>query len=274
MGEFMEKLIITAAPVGAELTRKEYPDLPITPDEIAEEAFRCWNEGASIVHLHARLPDGRPTQRRSIYEEIIGKIRAKCDLIIQVSTGGQVGMTPEERIDSIYTDTDMATLTLGTVNFSEDVFLNSLPMIESFAGALLKKKLKPEIEIFDVGMVYTAFGLLKRKVLKAPLHWSFIMGVPGGVAGRLEELVHLVGLIPKGDTWQVGGVGLSQLPLSMAAILMGGHVRVGAEDNIYFCKGQKIRSSAELVKRTVAISRLAERDVATTQEARKILSLE
>ena len=265
--------MITAAPIGAELSRSEYPNLPLTPKEMAEEAHRCWCEGASVIHVHARTTDGRSTQDRRVYQDIIGEIKARCDVIVQVSTGGDVRMTPEERIDAVHSSPDMATLSLGTVNFGYDVFYNPLTTVERFAEVMRDQGVKPELEVFDTGMIETAKRLIQRSLLSRPLHWSLIMGVPGGIGGNISDLVHLVGSLPPGDTWQVGGIGRHQLPLTTAAMAMGGHVRVGAEDNIYFRHGKKITSSAQLVHRAAEISRLLERPLAETAESRRILSL-
>lgn len=245
----MDELIITVAPVGAELTRREFPTLALTPGEIADEVYRCWNEGASIAHLHARTTDGRPTQSAQVYKEIIERIKAKCDIVIQVSTGGAVDMKPSERIEAIDSAPEMATLTLGTINFGKDIFFNPLETVEHFAKSILEMGIKPELEVFDLGMVYTAFDLIDRNYLLPPFHWSIMMGVSGGVGGSIRDLSYIVGLLPENDTWQVGGIGQHQLPLSAAAIAMGGHVRVGAEDNIYLRAGEKITSSAQLVAR-------------------------
>jgi 3-keto-5-aminohexanoate cleavage enzyme len=229
----MEPLIITAAVVGAELTRADTPHLPLTPAEIADEALAAYKAGAAMVHLHARAADGSPTQDGAVYRQIIEQARARCpDLIIQVSTGGAVGMTAEERLQPIYLQPDMASLTTGTVNFGEEVFFNDLPLARKFARAIVEQGIKPEIEVFDSGMITTALRLVKEGLLTPPLHFDFVMGVPGGIAGTPKNLLHLSESVPVGSTWSVAGIGAAQLPLATMAILLGGPARVGVEDNI------------------------------------------
>ncbi len=269
----MEKLIITAALTGAEVTRADNPNLPITPAEIAEAAYECYEAGASIVHLHVRHADGTPTQDGAVYKETIERIKEKCDIIIQVSTGGAVGMSAEERLQPVYLKPEMATLTTGSVNFGNDVFLNPPAYLKQFARVMQEHGVKPEIEVFDVGMINNALHLVKQGLLKEPLHFDFVMGVPGGIPATIKNLLHLVESIPQGSTWSVAGVGRAELTLATAAVLLGGHVRVGFEDNIYFARGVLAESNAQLVERVVKIARLHYRDIATPQEARSILGM-
>lgn len=272
----MEKLIIVVAPVGAEVTRQENPNLPITPEEIAREVKRCEEAGASIVHLHVRDQQGNATQDKYVFKEAIEAIKATgSNLIIQVSTGGAVGMTAEERLQSIYSHEaiEMATLTTGTVNFGDDVFLNPPPLIEKFAAAMAERGLKPELECFDAGAINNALMLLKKGLIKEPLHFDFVMGVPGGITGWTRDLVYMVESLPPGASWQTAGIGRFELPLAACAIVMGGHVRVGFEDNIYYAKGRLAASNAELVERIARLARELGREVATPDEARQILGL-
>lgn len=269
----MEKLIITAALTGAEVTRADNPNLPITPAEIAEAAYECYEAGASIVHLHVRHADGTPTQDGAVYKETIERIKEKCDIIIQVSTGGAVGMSAEERLQPVYLKPEMATLTTGSVNFGNNVFLNPPAYLKQFARVMQEHGVKPEIEVFDVGMINNALHLVKQGLLKEPLHFDFVMGVPGGIPATIKNLLHLVESIPQGSTWSVAGVGRAELTLATAAVLLGGHVRVGFEDNIYFARGVLAESNAQLVERVVKIARLHYRDIATPQEARSILGM-
>lgn len=269
----MDKLIITAALVGAEVTRQEQPNLPLTPAEIADAAFDCWQAGASMVHLHARKPDGSSTQNAAVFADIISLIRRRCDIIIQVSTGGAVGMTAEERLAPVTLKPEMATLTTGTVNFGEDIFVNSLADIEQFAQVIKQYGVKPEVEVFDSGMVATALRLVRKGLLTPPLHFDFVLGVPGGAPATLKTLLHLTETIPAGSTWSVAGIGAAELPLAVQAILQGGHVRVGFEDNIFYTKGVLAKSNAQLVERVVRISREIGREIASPAEARQILGL-
>jgi len=267
----MDKLIITAALNGAEVTREQHPGLPVTPDELAHAAQEAAQAGAAIVHVHARRPDGTPTQEASIYEEIIAKIGARSDVIVQVSTGGAVTMTADERGQVLGLKPEMATLTTGSVNFGRDVFLNRQEDMERFAQMIKAGGVKPEIEVFDVGMIAGALRLVKASLLCLPLHFDFVMGVPGGIPGEIEHLLHLRRSIPPGCTWTVAGIGRAQLPLATAAILLGGHVRVGLEDNLYYARGRLAKSNAELVQRVVRLAAELGREVATPAEARDML---
>lgn len=271
----VQPLIITAAVVGAELSRQDTPFLPLTPDEIAEEAWEAQQAGAAMVHLHARAADGSPTQDIQAYQSIIQAVRSHCpDLIIQVSTGGAVGMSAEERLQPLALQPDMASLTTGTVNFGEEVFYNSLPMIRQFARAMLEKNIRPELEIFDSGMIANALRLFKEGLLLEPLHFNFVLGVPGGAAGTLKNLMHMVESVPPSSTWCASGIGAAQLPLTTMAILLGGHVRVGLEDNIYYRRGELSQGNAPLVARVFRLAGELGRPLATPNEARRILNLE
>ena len=270
----MDPLIITVAPVGAEVTRKQTPYIPLTPEEIAEECYRAWNEGASVAHIHARDENGEATQDPEVYRRIIDLVRARTDLIIQVSTGGAVGMRVEERVAPVSLKPDMATLTCGTVNFGDGIFTNSWGDMETFARAIRDNGVKPEFEIFDAGMVENARRLAQKRLVDLPGHFDFVMGVPGGISGDPRNLMHLVSLLPQdGSTWSVAGIGRNQLPLGAMAIILGGHVRVGFEDNIYYSRGVLAKSNAELVARMVRLAAELGRPVAKPAEAREILRL-
>ncbi len=269
----MEKLIITAAIVGGELTRNELPSLPLTPKEIAEEAFRSYEAGASIIHLHVRDKEGNPTQDKEVFRETICLIRDKCPVLTQVSTGGSVGMTLEERIQSLEADPDMATLTTGTCNFGSEVFSNPQNYIEAFAARMAEKGIEPEIECFEPGMIANALALLKRGLLKKPLHFDFVLGVNGAMSGEPKDLFHMVNSIPADSTWSAAGIGKHQTPLAVMAIILGGHARVGFEDNIYYRKGVLANSNAQQVERIARIARELDREIATPEEARKMLGL-
>jgi len=269
----LEPLIITVAPVGAEISRQENPNLPITPREIADEAILCAEKGASIIHLHVRDEEGKATQAKAIFKETIALIKKNSNLIIQTSTGGAAWMTAEERLQPVELKPEMATLTTGTVNFGEEIFSNPMPVVEIFAKAMVAQGVKPEIEVFEVGMIYNALRLVQNKVLQLPLHFDFVMGVPGGIPGEVRHLLYLVESIPLGSTWSVAGIGRSELPLGTMAIIMGGHVRVGFEDNVYYTKGVLADSNSQLVERVARIAKELGRPVATPDQARKILGL-
>ncbi|MBN1829508.1 MAG: 3-keto-5-aminohexanoate cleavage protein [Deltaproteobacteria bacterium] len=270
----MDKLIITAAIQGAELTKKDMPHLPVSPFEVAEEARRACNEGAAVIHLHARDKNGNPSQSAQDYEESIEAIRASgCRAIIQVSTGGAVGMTAEERIGPLTLRPEYATLNTGSVNFGRDVFVNSPDVIEGLAKAMNQYGVKPEFEIFEEGHVHNAMALVKLGLVAAPLNFDFVLGVPGAMAPTARNLVHLVETIPAQTNWTVAGIGRHELPLGGMAVFMGGNVRVGFEDNIYFSKGVVATSNGELVARIARIAKEAGRDIASPEEARRILGL-
>ena len=269
----MDKLIITAALSGAEVTREQQPALPVTPDEIAQAAQACAEAGAAIVHVHARNPDGSPTQDKEIYRQIIAAVRARCDVIVQVSTGGAVGMTPQERLAPVTLAPEMATLSMGSVNFGGDVFVNHPADMDVFLRAMQEHGVKPELEIFDSGMLDTAKRWLQKGVLSGPQHFDFVLGISGGMAGTPEALMYLKAQLPPGSTWTVAGIGAAQLPLGALSMVLGGHVRVGFEDNVYYRKGELASSNAQLVARIARIARELDRPVATPDEARNILGL-
>jgi 3-keto-5-aminohexanoate cleavage enzyme len=269
----MDKLIITAALTGAEVTRQLNPNLPVSPAEIAEAAYHCHEAGASIVHLHVRNEDETPTQAVEVFKETVDLIKARCNVIIQVSTGGAVGMTAEERLQPVYLKPEMASLTAGSVNFGDDVFLNPPAYLEKFAKVMQEQGVKPEIEVFEAGMINNALQLVKKGLLSEPLHYDFVMDVPGGIPGTVKNLLYLVESIPPGSTWTVAGMGRTELPLGTVAIIIGGHVRVGFEDNIYYKKGVLADSNAQLVERVVRVADIHGRPVASPDEARQILGL-
>lgn len=269
----MEKLIITAALTGAEVTREYQPNLPLTPDEIAEAAYEAYKAGASIVHIHARDEEGNPTQDYEVYKEIKEKIEAKCPVIFQPSTGGAVWHSPEERLQPVELSPEMATLSAGTCNFGPEVFMNTEEYMEKFAKRMQELNVKPEIEVFERGMINNALKLVKKGLVDTPLHFDFVMGVPGAITGEIRDLLYMVESIPSDATWTVAGIGRYQLPLATTAILLGGHVRVGFEDNVYYKKGELAKSNAQLVERIVRLAKELGREVATPDEARKILNI-
>lgn len=269
----MDKLIITAAMVGAEVTRQQQPNLPITPDEIAEAAAACREAGASICHLHVRTDDGEPTQSGERFRETIEKIRERTDIIVQVSTGGAVWMSAEERLQPVALKPEMATLTCGTVNFSNEVFMNDPQTLRKFAAELKKYGVRPEFEIFDSGMINNAVQLVKEGFVEPPFHFDFVLGVPGALPASAKNLLFLTEVLPENSTWSVAGMGRHQLSMAALAITLGGHVRVGFEDNIYYRKGELAKSNAQLVERVHRIADEMDRPVATPDETRKILGV-
>lgn len=271
----MDKLIITAAICGAEVTKDQNPNVPYTVDEIIKEAELSYKAGASIIHLHVRENDGTPTQDYNIFKKCIDGIRQCCpDVIIEPSTGGAVGMSNDERLGPLKLNPEIATLDCGTLNFgNDDVFINTENTIIYFAEKMAALNVKPEIEVFDKGMIDTAIRLNKKGILKSPLHFNFVMGVPGGISAGLGDLAFLIGSLPADSTYTVTGIGRHQFNLAAIAIASGGHLRVGFEDNIYIQKGVLASSNAEMVAKIVRIARELGRDIASPNEARKILSI-
>jgi 3-keto-5-aminohexanoate cleavage enzyme len=268
----VNKLIITVALVGAEVGKKDTPYLPITPEEIGEVAAEACHAGASIAHIHVRDKDGNPSQDRQLYQCAIEEIQKRCNIIIQVSTGGAIGMSSEERLQPVSLSPEMATLTTGTVNFGQDIFLNTPQQLFQFAEEFNKYEVQPEFEIFDVGMIANALHLVDKGYFTGHLHFDFVMGVPGAIPAKAEHLLHLIQQLPKGATWSVAGVGRFQLPMSVLAIVLGGHVRVGLEDNLYYRKGE-LATNTQLVDRIVRIAHELQREIATPDEARAILHI-
>lgn len=271
----MEKLIITAAICGAEVTKENNPAVPYTIEEMIREAKSAYDAGASIIHLHVREDDGTPTQNRERFQICIDAIKSECkDVIIQPSTGGAVGMTDMERLDSckVTPTPEFATLDCGSLNFGPDeVFINSHNTIMNFAKFMSDNKIKPELEVFDKGMIDIALSIAKKGLLQAPLHFNFVLGIQ--MTGTLRDLVFMVDSIPSGSTWTASGIGKYTDIITVGAIVMGGHVRVGFEDNVYLRKGVLAKSNGELVKRVAEIADIFNREIATPDEARRILSL-
>ena len=268
-----EALLITVAGVGAEVTRAQQPHLPLSPDEVGDEYARAYAAGATIGHVHGRRPDGAPTQDLETFRAYSSAIRARCPILQQFSTGGAIGMGVEERIAALELSPEMATLTLGTCNFGEDVFENSLPTIRAILDRIRKFGITPELEIFDDGMLATADVLFAKGLLTPPAHFDFVLGVPGAAAATAENLTHFARSIPAGCTWTVAGIGRRQTAMAAMAIAMGGHVRVGFEDNIYYRKGELADSNARFVERVVRIAREVGREPASIEEARRILHI-
>ncbi len=266
-------LIISCPVVGAELTREVYPALPLTADEIADAASDAVRAGASIIHLHVRDEEGRPTQRVDVFETVTQKIRKRCDCILQYSTGGAVGTPLEERCAPVRLKPDMATLSMGTMNFGPDIYENMEKTILTIGNAITENGVMPELEIFDFGMMEATERFLEKGHIPEKFHVDFVLGIPGGMSGEIRNLVSLVDRLKPGQSWSVAGVGRYQLPLSVHAMTMGGHVRVGIEDNIYYRKGEPASSNAQLVERVVRIAKELDRPVATVAQAREMLDL-
>lgn len=271
----MEKLIIAAAICGAEVTKAHNPAVPYTIEEIVKEAKSAYDAGASVIHLHVRLDDGTPTQSKDRFQEAVDAIYKVCpDVIIQPSTGGAVGMTDLERLQSteIVPTPEFATLDCGTLNFGGDeIFINTDNTIKNFAILMKERGIKPELEVFDKGMIDIALKMDRKGLLEHPLHFDFVLGVQ--MTATLRDLVFMVGSIPAGCTWTAAGIGRAEFEIAAGTIIMGGHVRVGFEDNLYIEKGVLAKSNGELVEKVVKLAKLFGREIANPTEAREILSL-
>jgi 3-keto-5-aminohexanoate cleavage enzyme len=268
----MDPLIITCAPVGAEVRIDATPYLPYTPKLLGETARAVREAGGSIVHVHCRNDDGTNTHSVERFREAFGAIRAQSDVIVQFSTGGAIGMTTDERAGPLELRPEMATLTCGSVNFGDDIFENSFPIMRAILKKMNEYGVRPELEIFDKGHIANARKLVRERLLTLPQHIDLVLGVPGGLDATVSNLADLVDAIPAGCTWSVAGIGRQQLPMAMAAIAMGGHVRVGLEDNLFYSRGRLARNE-ELVARVARIAAEAGRTVATPEQARKLLGL-
>ncbi len=270
----MEKLIITVAPTGSLPRRKDNPHVPITPEEIVACGIRCEAAGAAIIHVHARNPeDESPSTDYGLFREAFEGLRSETRLIVQISTGGRAGTSYEQRSERLQLRPEMASLTTGSVNFPDSVYANSPKLITQLASDMKAMGIKPEMEIFDVSMIQNAVNLAVAGLAERPLHFDFVMGLRGAIPATVENLVHLKNTIPADATWTAAGIGPHQLPISVLSMTMGGHCRVGLEDNIFFRKGE-LASNEALVGRVVRLSMELGRDIASPDDARRILQLD
>jgi len=272
----VEKLIITVAPTGSVPRKKDTPYVPVTPDEIAETAYLCEQEGASVIHVHCRDENENPTSDHAVFEETVDKIRKKTKLIIMTSTSGVAGKSDEERAEPLKTKPEMASLTTGSLNFAgrkpSTVYVNTWETIMFLANKMLEANIKPEIEAFDVGFIRQGVKLIEQELVKEPAHFQLVMGVDGGIPATLDNLLHMSRQLPPSATFSVAGIGRWQLNMTTMSIILGGHVRVGLEDNIYYAKG-KLAPNEEFVARTRKLAEELQREIAKPDEAREILGL-
>ncbi len=269
----MTQPILTAAIVGAETTRAQNPNLPITAEEIGIEAARCREQGAAIVHLHVREPDGRPSQRTELFARAIEEIQKRTDVVIQTSTGGAVGMTAEERGQPVSLKPEMATLNCGSLNFGDEVFENPFPLLRRMAALIRDAGVTPELELYELGHLDNALILEKEGLLTRPFHVQFVLGVKGGMQPSEARVRLFASELPAGSTFGIAGVGRHQLSMVRLALSLGGNARVGLEDNIYLRKGVLARGSWELCAEARRIAGELGRELATPDEARELLGL-
>ncbi|MFW9810353.1 MAG: 3-keto-5-aminohexanoate cleavage protein [Candidatus Thorarchaeota archaeon] len=272
----MDKLIITVAPTGSVPRKKDTPHLPVTPDEIAETAYRCEQEGASIIHVHCRDENENPTSDYHVFEETVNKIRKRTNLVVMTSTSGVAGKSDDERAEPLRTRPEMASLTTGSLNFTgrkpSIVYTNSWETIRFLAQRMRDLGIKPELEAFDVGFISQGIMLIKEGFVAEPPLFQLVLGVGGGVPATIDNLLHMQAQLPANAKFTVAGIGKMQLDMTSMSILMGGHVRVGLEDNIYLTKGE-LAPNEDFVARTRRIAEALQREVATSDDVRKILNL-
>ncbi|MBV9098659.1 MAG: 3-keto-5-aminohexanoate cleavage protein [Frankiaceae bacterium] len=271
----MAPTLLTVAPTGAETAKADAPALPCSLDELVSTAKACQAAGAAVIHVHVRDEDAQPTLDLGRVTAALDAVREATDLVVQVSTGGAVTDSEADRLRVLDAGPDAASLTCGTVNFGTDVFLNRWELIERLFLDMRDREIVPEFELFDLGHVATLHRLLDKH--GAPygghVHCDLVMGVPGGMPGTLGALTACVAALPGGATWSATGVGRTTIPVMLAALAGGGHLRVGMEDTLTFAPGQPVRDNAELVERAAAFARLAQRPPMTPDEARAMLGV-
>ncbi|GAA5109457.1 3-keto-5-aminohexanoate cleavage protein [Orbus sasakiae] len=271
-----DKVIITVATTGAFPTKAHNPAIPMTPQEIADDVYACWKAGAAVAHLHMRDENGAGTMSVEKFEETVALIRkTDCDIVLNCTTSGDLNATDDTRMMHLEkVKPEMASYDCGTMNWMHStVFYNTPPFLEKLGLYMQAHNVKPEIEVFDASFIYNALYYLKKGVLKAPLHFQLCMGAPGGIAATIENLVFLKNLLPEDCTWSAFGIGANHLPILYTTIAMGGHIRIGMEDNVYYSKGELAKSNSQFVERAVRLIKEANKQAATPDEARQILQL-
>lgn len=278
----VDKVIITAAITGSVPTRENNPNIPYSPEEVAEEAYKAYQAGASVIHLHARNPkNGEPISGDvsvPIFREYINLIKEKCDAICQITTGG--GATTISGLDQmvrlrpvIEIKPEMASLNTGSMNFGNVIFPNTPDMIEKFAKKMQELGVKPEIEVYELGHIETAKKhVINKGYLDSPAQFSIVLGTAGGAPATPKSLMAMREALPD-CTWQIIAIGRYEIPIGTMGIILGGNVRVGFEDNVYLEKGVLAKSNAELVEKIARIAKEIGKKIATVDEAREILSL-
>lgn len=273
----MDKVIITAAITGSRMMRDIAPYIPMTPEEIAQSAIESWKAGASVVHIHVRDPEtGLGCQDINLFRRVVEPLRAETDLILCLTTSGVPGLNlpVEERLSPLSLKPEMASFDAGSINLGGAVFANDPPFLDKAAAMIREAGVKPEIEIFDLGMMITTLRMRQEGKLDDPLHFQFVMGSPWGAPATPKAWLHLYEYLPPNATWSNIGIGPGQLPMAMMALIMGGHIRVGMEDSIYVRRGVLAKTNAEIVERVVRIVREYGKEIATPAEARAILQIQ
>jgi uncharacterized protein (DUF849 family) len=267
--------LITVAPTGAETAKADAPGLPVTLAELVETARACEAAGAAMVHVHIRDDDAQPTLDLQRLKDTVAALREQTTLVVQLSTGGSVHDPLEDRLRVLDADPDSCSLTCGTVNFGDDVFHNPWPFMVELYQRTLAQQVVPEFELFDLGHVAALHRLLDKH--GAPfggrVHCDLVMGVPGGMPGTAQALVAAVAALPAQATWSATGVGRTTLPVALAALSAGGHLRVGMEDTLTYTRGVPVRDNAQLVERASTLATLANRPPMSTADARALLQV-
>ncbi|MBI2242465.1 MAG: 3-keto-5-aminohexanoate cleavage protein [Nocardioides sp.] len=269
-----EKILITVAPTGAETTKQDCPQLPTTLEELVQTAQECEAAGAAMIHVHIRDADHRPTLDQTRLRDTVQGLRESTGLVVQLSTGGSVHDPLENRLKVLDAEPDSCSLTMGTTNFGDDVFSNPWPFVCELYQLSQERQVVPEFELFDLGHVHALRRLIDKFGLPygGQVHCDFVMGVPGGMPGTAPALVAGVALLPDEVTsWSATGIGRSTLPVMLAALSMGGHLRVGMEDVLTLAKGVPVERNAQLVERAVTAAGLAQRTPMTPAQARTLL---
>jgi 3-keto-5-aminohexanoate cleavage enzyme len=272
----MEKAIISVATTGGITTREQTPYVPITEEEIAEQAIASWKAGASILHVHVRDEDQLSTCDPDRYARVRELVRAEpgCDMIVNMSTGGRVGkLTEDERIAPVRISPEIASYDCGSINFGDGVFVNSPQFLEDLAREMKEYGVKPEIECFDTGMVENAKRIIDKGLIEPPFWFQFVLGIRGGAPATVEHLNLMINALPEGSRWSVCAIGRHQLPMNAIALAMGGHPRTGIEDNIYYSYRVLAESNQQLVARVARLCNELERPIATPAETREMLGL-
>jgi 3-keto-5-aminohexanoate cleavage enzyme len=270
----MSSTLITVAPTGAETSKEDFPALPATLDELVETAKRCEAAGAAMIHVHIRDADHKPTLDLGRLTDTVAALRANTSLVVQLSTGGAVTDPYEHRLRVLDAAPDSCSLTMGTVNFGDDVFMNPWPFVTELYQLSQEREVVPEFELFDLGHVAALHRLLDTFGLPygGRVHCDLVMGVPGGMPGTADALVAAVNGLPAAVTsWSATGVGRTSLTVALAALAKGGHLRVGMEDTLTLAKGRPVTHNAELVERAAALATLAQRPPMSPDEARTLL---
>jgi len=272
----VDELIITVGITGSRISRSQTPAIPITPEEIARSGIEAWRAGASVLHVHVRDPHTQiGTQDVELFRQVVDRLRAETDAVLCLTTSGVPGCdyAAEERLAPLALRPEMASFDAGTINTPAGVFFNEPDFLEALAAEARRQGVKLELECFEAGMVSTCLRYLDDGVLDRPPHFQFVLGTPYGMPADVKSLLHLSEMLPADATWSAIGIGRAQLPMATHAILMGGHARVGLEDNIYYRRGELATGNAQLVERVVRLADELGRPVASPAVARRILSL-